>query len=192
LRKAELKRITKETSIRVSIDLDGKGKNNLNTGIGFFDHLLDQFSFYSGVDINGEIEGDLHIDCHHTIEDLGYVIGECIRKALDMDPGIERFSSQYIAMDEPLVRSAIDLSGRPFLYFDYYFERERIGQLETECIKEFFRALVTTSKMTLHLDVIRGENNHHIAEALFKALGRSFAKAKVIISDQVTSTKGVI
>lgn len=192
MRRAEVERKTKETSISLSLNLDGYGKNTLKTDIGFFDHLLDQLTFYSGIDIDGKVEGDLYIDCHHTIEDLGYVIGEAIRKSLDSNQGIERFSSDYLAMDEALVRCVLDLSGRPFLYFDYFFERERIGDLETECIKEFFRALVTTAKITLHLDVIRGENNHHIAEALFKATGRALSKAKVLNGKEVTSTKGVI
>lgn len=192
MRKAKVNRNTNETNINIEVNLDGNGKCLAKSGIDFFDHLLSQLCFYSGIDVVGSVNGDLEIDCHHTLEDLGYVVGSCINEALGEKRGINRFACQYIPMDEALVRTVIDISGRSFLKFDYIFLKERIGALETECIKEFLRAFVSTSKMTIHIDILRGENNHHIAEAVFKSLGRSLGLAMIVEGNIISSTKGVI
>jgi imidazoleglycerol-phosphate dehydratase len=189
---SEISRKTSETSIEVKINLDGKGRSTISTGIGFFDHMLTAFANHGLFDLTVEVQGDLQVDCHHTIEDTGIALGQAISKALTDKSGINRFGNFILPMDEALVLCAIDLSGRPYLVFDCEFTTEWVGEMKTEMIKEFFYALSNHSGMNLHLKVFHGSNNHHIAEALFKGFGRGLAEAIAINPrmDQVWSTKG--
>ena len=188
----EVCRETAETKIEVSINLDGKGKSNVSTGVGFFDHMLAAFASHGLFDLKLEVKGDLEVDCHHTIEDTGIVLGQAIAKALGDKKGITRYGNFMLPMDEALVLSAVDLSGRPYLVFDCEFSAEWVGEMKTEMIKEFFYALSNHSGMTLHLKVLHGSNNHHIAEALFKGFARALSEAVAMNPriDQVWSTKG--
>jgi len=188
----EVYRQTSETTIEVSINLDGKGKSNVSTGVGFFDHMLAAFASHGLFDLNLEVKGDLEVDCHHTIEDTGIVLGQAIAKALGDKKGIHRFGNFILPMDEALVLAAVDLSGRPYLVYDCEFSAEWVGEMKTEMIKEFFYALSNHSGMTLHLKVLHGSNNHHIAEALFKGFARALSEAVAINPriNQVWSTKG--
>jgi imidazoleglycerol-phosphate dehydratase len=188
----EVYRKTSETSIDVRINLDGKGKSNISTGVGFFDHMLTAFAGHGLFDLNVEVKGDLEVDCHHTIEDTGIVLGQAITIALGDKRGINRFGNFMLPMDEALVLSAIDLSGRPYLVFDCEFTSEWVGEMKTEMIKEFFYALSNHAGLTLHLKLLHGSNNHHIAEALFKGFARALSEAVSINSrvDEVWSTKG--
>jgi len=188
----EVYRETTETKIEVSINLDGKGKSNVSTGVGFFDHMLTAFASHGLFDLTLEVKGDLKVDCHHTIEDTGIVLGQAIAKALGDKRGINRFGNFILPMDEALVLSAIDLSGRPYLVFDCEFSAEWVGEMKTEMIKEFFYALSNHMGMNLHLKVLHGSNNHHIAEALFKGFARALSEAVAINPriDEVWSTKG--
>lgn len=192
-RTALCERVSKETSIKVLCQVDGLGKSNMDTGIGFFDHMLTHLSRYSFMDIDIQAQGDTHIDSHHTIEDVGIVLGDAITEAMGDKEGIKRYGSSTIPMDETLVLVSLDLSGRPYLSFNAPFTCEKLGQMETEMIEEFFRALAVRVKMNLHIEVIHGKNNHHIAEGIFKAFGKAFDEAKTIdprISG-VLSTKGM-
>ena len=174
---AQIQRKTKETDIQVKLNLDGSGNSVINTGIGFFNHMLEGFSKHGFFDLNLNCEGDLAVDCHHTIEDCGIVLGNAIREALGDKSGIKRFGSCILPMDESLVLCAIDLSGRPYLVFDGEFTTEKIGYMDTEMVKEFFYAISYSAGMNLHIKVLTPGNNHHIAEAMFKAFARALDEA---------------
>jgi imidazoleglycerol-phosphate dehydratase len=194
-RKAEVVRDTKETQIRVVVDLDGTGVSQVSTGIGFFDHMLDSFARHGGIDMTVETKGDLHIDMHHTVEDTAIVIGQAIKQALDGFKGIRRFGSAYIPMDETLSRCAIDLSNRPYLIWRVEFKTPKVGDMDTELFKEFHQAFAMNAGACLHLECLYGHNSHHIAESGFKALARALRTA--IEPDPKThghapSTKGVL
>lgn len=197
MRKASVERTTKETSIKVEINIDGTGQSNISTGIGFLDHMLEQLSKHSLIDINVQAKGDLHIDYHHTTEDSGIAIGECVAKALGERKGIVRYANAYIPMDESLSRVALDLSNRPYLIWKVKFTIPKItssqGDFDTELFKEWFQAFAQASGTTLHVENIYGENNHHIIESCFKALARSLRKAVAIDereANSIPSTKG--
>ena len=172
-RTATCKRKTKETDITVTINLDGQGRNDIHTGIGFFDHMLDGFARHGLFDLTVRAEGDIHVDCHHTVEDVGIVLGTAILKAVGDKAGIKRYGSFLLPMDESLVLCAVDLSGRPYLNYDASFPTERIGTLDTEMIREFFYAVSYTAMMNLHLKILDGKNSHHMAEAMFKGFGKA-------------------
>lgn len=174
---AQIQRKTKETDIQVKLNLDGSGNSVINTGIGFFNHMLEGFSKHGFFDLNLNCEGDLAVDCHHTIEDCGIVLGNAIREALGDKSGIKRFGSCILPMDESLVLCAIDLSGRPYLVFDGEFTTEKIGYMDTEMVKEFFYAISYSAGMNLHIKVLALGNNHHMAEAMFKAFARALDEA---------------
>ncbi len=191
-RKAEITRTTKETDIKAAIELDGSGTASVHTGIGFFNHMLDGFARHGFFDLSLEADGDLEVDCHHTIEDAGIVLGSAIRQALGDKRGIKRFGSCILPMDETLVLCAVDLSGRPYLVFDGEFTAERVGDFDTEMVREFFYAISYTAGMNLHIKVLSGGNNHHMIEAMFKAFARALDEAVTFderIKD-VLSTKG--
>lgn len=192
-RTAHISRKTKETAIDLSINLDGTGKAELNTGIGFFDHMLESFAKHSAVDLTVKVEGDLHVDMHHTVEDTGIVLGEALAEALGDFGGITRFGHAYLPMDETLSRAAIDLCRRPYFIWKVEFTRDKIGAMDTELFKEFFQAFATRGGMCLHLENLYGENQHHIAESLFKALARALRMAiapDARLKGQAASTKG--
>ena len=194
-RTGEVVRETKETQIRVSVDLDGTGVSRISTGIGFFDHMLDSFSRHSGIDVAVEAKGDLHIDMHHTVEDTGIVLGQAIHKALDGFKGIRRFGSAYVPMDETLTRCAIDLSNRPYLIWKVAFARPKIGEMDTELFKEFHQAFAMAVGGCVHLETLYGDNSHHIAESGFKALARALRTAverDPKAGSSAPSTKGVL
>ena len=174
---AQIQRKTKETDIQVKLNLDGSGNSVINTGIGFFNHMLEGFSKHGFFDLNLNCEGDLAVDCHHAIEDCGIVLGNAIREALGDKSGIKRFGSCILPMDESLVLCAIDLSGRPYLVFDGEFTTEKIGYMDTEMVKEFFYAISYSAGMNLHIKVLTPGNNHHMAEAMFKAFARALDEA---------------
>lgn len=189
---AEYTRKTKETDIYLSFDLDGRGDAKVDTGIGFFDHMLDGFARHGLFDLNVKVTGDLVVDCHHTIEDTGIVLGNAIKKAVGDKKGIKRFGSCMLPMDETLVLCAVDLSGRPYLSFDAEFTTDRVGYMDTEMVKEFFYAISYSAGMNLHLKVITSGNNHHMIEAMFKAFAKALDEATIIdprITD-ILSTKG--
>jgi len=192
LRIGEVNRKTSETNIAVRINLDGKGESIISTGVGFFDHMLTAFAKHGLFDLHVEVKGDLEVDCHHTIEDTGIALGQAITRALGDKKGIHRYGNFILPMDEALVLSAIDLSGRSYLVFDCVFTAEWVGEMKTEMIKEFFYALSSQGEMTLHLKVLHGSNNHHIAEALFKGFARALSQAVAINPriEEVWSTKG--
>ena len=191
-RKADLVRRTKETDIALSLDIDGTGLSNVSTGIGFFDHMLEGFARHGLFDLKVTVEGDLAVDCHHTIEDTGIVLGNAIKKAIGDKKGIKRYGSCILPMDETLVMCAIDLSGRPYLAFEADFTMDRVGYMDTEMVKEFFYAISYTAGMNLHIKVLSGGNNHHMIEAMFKAFAKALDEATIIdprITDILT-TKG--
>lgn len=170
-------RTTKETDISVTINLDGTGKNEIHTGIGFFDHMLDGFARHGLFDLKVDVKGDLSVDCHHTIEDTGIVLGQAILKAIGVKSGIKRYGYMILPMDDTLALSAVDLSGRPYLKYAADFTVPRIGDMDTEMVREFFYALSYSAMMNIHLKILDGENNHHMAEALFKAFGKALDMA---------------
>lgn len=174
---AEIKRTTKETDIKIDLNLDGSGTADIKTGIGFFDHMLNGFARHGFFDLSAAVSGDLVVDCHHTIEDTGIVLGTAILKALGDKQGIKRYGNMILPMDETLVLCAIDLSGRPYLGFDAEFTCDKIGDMDTEMIREFFYAVSYSAGMNLHIRVLSGTNNHHIAEAIFKAFGKALDEA---------------
>lgn len=174
---ATCKRTTKETDITVTINLDGTGNNEICTGVGFFDHMLDGFARHGLFDLTVKVKGDLHVDCHHTIEDTGIVLGQAILEAVGDKAGIKRYGYMILPMDETLALGAVDLSGRPYLRFDADFSVPRIGEMDTEMIREFFYAVSYSARMNVHLKIMDGENNHHMAEALFKAFGKALDMA---------------
>jgi|SRR5450432_1369584 len=193
-RTSDISRSTKETKIRVAIDLDGSGKSTINTGVGFFDHMLDLLARHSLIDLTVEAQGDLQVDPHHTVEDVGIVIGQGIEKSLGDKRGIFRYGWAIVPMDEVLAQVAIDLSGRPAFVFNAKFTGSLIGNFPVELVEEFFKSIATNAKMNLHINVQYGTNNHHISEAIFKATAKALRQA--ISSDprnaDVPSTKGVI
>lgn len=189
---AELTRTTKETDIKVSLNLDGTGKSRVNTGIGFFDHMLEGFSKHGFFDLMMEIKGDLNVDGHHSVEDSGIVLGTAIREALGDKKGIRRYGSSILPMDDALALCAVDLCGRPYFAFDCDFSVEKVGELDTELVKEFFYAVSYSAGMNLHVKMISGSNNHHMIEAIFKAFARALDEAvgKDERITDVLSTKG--
>ena len=191
-RYAQVHRKTNETDISLTLTLDGNGKQDIATGIGFFDHMLSGFTRHGFFDLDLMVAGDLEVDCHHTIEDTGIVLGNAIREALGDKKGIKRFGSMILPMDETLVLCAIDLSGRPYFAFDAEFTTDRVGDMDTEMVREFFYAVSYSAGMNLHMKVLSGTNNHHIIEALFKAFGKALDDASSYdprITD-ILSTKG--
>ena len=193
-RTALIERNTSETKIRLSINLDGSGKSNIQTGIGFFDHMLHSFARHGFFDLDVKVDGDLHVDCHHTIEDVGIVLGQAIGKALGDKKSIRRFGNMILPMDETLVLCSMDISGRPYLYFDIPFTVEKVGTFDTEMVKEFFYAVSYSCGMNLHFKYFHGSNNHHLIEAAFKAFARALDEATAIDPriDGVLSTKGTL
>lgn len=192
-RTATISRKTKETDITVSLNLDGTGVSNVQTGIGFFDHMLESFAKHSSIDLDVKTIGDLHIDGHHTVEDTGIVIGHAIMDALGDFGGITRFGHAYLPMDETLSRAAVDLCKRPYFIWKVTFQRDKIGEMDTELFKEFFQALATRGGMCLHIENLYGENSHHIAESCFKAVARALRMAVTIdprLAGAAASTKG--
>lgn len=177
MRKVELSRRTAETEITVALDLDGSGARTCRTGIGFFDHMLDQLARHSLIDMRIEAKGDLHIDAHHTVEDVGILLGKALAQALGDKAGIRRYGSCLLPMDEALVSAALDLSGRPFLVWKLPLETEKIGNFDTELVREFFTAFAMNAGMTLHLERVAGVNSHHVTEAAFKAVARALRDA---------------
>lgn len=195
LRTADLTRDTNETKIKLKLNLDGHGISNVKTGVGFFDHMLDLFAKHSLIDLTVEAKGDLHVDQHHTVEDVGLLLGQAIDKAVGDKRGIYRYGWANITMDESLSRVALDLSGRPAFVYSIPFKGTLIGDFAVELVEEFFKALANTAKMNLHIDVPYGSNNHHMAEATFKAFARALRQALAIdprAADQVPSTKGTL
>jgi len=194
-RTADVVRNTKETQIRVAVDLDGTGVSEISTGIGFFDHMLESFARHGGIDLTVETKGDLHIDMHHTVEDTGIVLGQAIKEALDGFKGIRRFGHAYIPMDETLSRCAIDFSNRPYLIWKVDFRTPKVGDMDTELFKEFHHAFAMNGGACVHLECLYGANSHHIAESGFKALARAVRQAVEIdpkTGGHAPSTKGVL
>jgi len=195
MRKASVERKTKETQIKTSINLDGTGKYNVTTGIGFLDHMLEQLSKHSLIDIDLEAKGDLHIDFHHTTEDSGITIGLAVAKAIGDKAGIKRFAHSYIPMDETLTRVSLDFSGRPYLIWKVEFNRDKIGDMDTELFKEWFGAFAQAAGITLHVENLYGTNNHHIIESCFKGLAKALRFATEIddrAGNAIPSTKGTL
>jgi len=176
-RRAEVVRKTKETAIRASVEVDGSGRSQISTGIGFFDHMLESFAKHSAMDIVVEAQGDLHIDQHHTMEDVGIVLGQAFREAAGGYASLVRFGHAYVPMDETLVRASVDLCNRPYLVWKVAFTRDKVGVVDTELFKEFFHAFAMNSGACIHLELLYGENSHHIAEASFKSLARALRMA---------------
>jgi len=194
-RKASVSRATRETKIAASVNLDGSGVYDVKTGIGFLDHMLEQLSRHSLIDLTLRADGDLHIDYHHTTEDSGYVVGEAIAEALGERIGIQRYGDALIPMDETLTRVALDASNRPYLVWKVNFTRPKLGEMDTELFKEWFQAFAQSAGLTLHVETLYGENNHHIVESCFKGLARSLRAAVAIDprkADAVPSTKGTL
>jgi len=192
MRIAKIERKTLETEVLVEINLDGNGNSEINTGIGFLDHMLTLVAFHGSFDLKVNCSGDLYVDEHHTVEDIGITLGQAFNKALGDKKGIKRYSSIYIPMDEALCNTVVDISNRPYLVFNVNFEREKVGNMDTQNFKEFFRAFVNESKTTLHINLLYGENDHHKIEAVFKAFARTLKEGIQITSDKVASSKGVL
>ncbi|MDY5912975.1 MAG: imidazoleglycerol-phosphate dehydratase HisB [Inconstantimicrobium porci] len=192
-RVSEKIRNTKETKIKVKIDLDGSGKSDICTGIGFFDHMLDLFAFHSKCDLQVKADGDLNVCDHHTIEDIGITLGLAVKEALSDKVGINRYGTFHVPMDETLAFASLDISNRPYLVFDCAFKREKVGEMSTEMTEEFFRSFAFNAGITLHLKVLYGSNDHHKIEALFKAFGHAFKEAKHVNEENgLPSTKGTL
>jgi imidazoleglycerol-phosphate dehydratase len=193
MRKAQVKRTTKETDVDVSVDLDGTGASAIATGIGFLDHMLDLLARHSRIDLAVKAKGDLHIDQHHTTEDVGIALGQAIKQALGDMKGITRYADVHLPMDEALTRVALDISGRPFLVFKAEFAGDKVGTFDTELVREWFQAFAMNAGVTLHVETLCGSNDHHIAESCFKGLARALRAAAAIdprAADEVPSTKG--
>jgi len=193
LRKALIERKTKETEILAEVNLDGTGAFSIATGVGFFDHMLEQLSRHSLIDITLRAKGDLHIDQHHTIEDCGIALGQALAKALGDKRGIKRYAHAYLPMDETLTRTALDISGRPYLIWRVALPSQKIGGMDTELFREFFQAFAQNAGITLHIELLYGENSHHIAESCFKGLARALRDAITIdgrVKNEIPSTKG--
>jgi imidazoleglycerol-phosphate dehydratase len=195
MRTSTIKRNTEETKIELSLNLDGKGESKIDTGCGFFDHMLTLFSKHSKIDLEVKCKGDVNVDYHHTVEDIGIVLGKAILEALGDKKGINRYADTILPMDESLILTAIDVSGRSYLGFDVVFPTEKIGDFDTELVEEFFMALTRCAEITLHIKKMAGENSHHIAEGIFKSFARSLRVAVALdenFKDQLPSTKGVL
>ena len=195
MRQASVERNTKETQISASVDLDGTGKYDVSTGIGFLDHMMEQLSRHSLIDLTLRAQGDLHIDFHHTTEDTGYAVGEAVSRALGDRAGIVRYGSALIPMDETLTRVALDCSNRPYLIWKVDFSRPKLGEMDTELFQEWFKAFAQSAGLTLHVETLYGENNHHIVESCYKGLARALMAAVAIDprkAGAVPSTKGVL
>jgi imidazoleglycerol-phosphate dehydratase len=195
MRKAEITRKTNETEISVSVTLDGTGQHRMASGVGFFDHMLDQLARHALVDMSLAAKGDLHIDDHHTVEDCGIALGQALARALGDKRGVRRYGECSLPMDDAQVRCALDLSGRPFLVWNVPFPTPKIGTFDTELVREFFQALATHAGITLHVDLIHGINSHHIAEAVFKAVARALrvaVEADPRMAGSIPSTKGTL
>lgn len=193
MRIAELERTTRETAIKLSLNIDGSGIAKIDTGIGFFDHMLEALAVHSGMDLTVKCTGDLKVDGHHTVEDTGIVLGKAFAEALGGKAGIKRYGTAYVPMDEALAFVSLDCSGRPYLVFDAEFKADRVGELDTQLAVEFFRAFAYNAGITLHAKVLYGANDHHKLEALFKALAHALAEATQLTgSDSVLSSKGVL
>jgi imidazoleglycerol-phosphate dehydratase len=195
VRTANLARTTKETDISVALNLDGAGKADVQTGVGFFDHMLESFAKHSMIDLTVSCAGDLHIDMHHTVEDVGIVMGQAVKQALGDFAGIRRFGNAYIPMDETLSRAAVDFANRPYLIWKVRFERPKVGAMDTELFKEWFQAFAMHSGACIHIENLYGENTHHIVESCFKALARATRMAVELdprLGGAVASTKGVL
>src|SRR6201988_3683044 len=195
MRSATIKRKTKETDIEVAVDLDGTGASNIATGIGFFDHMLDLLARHSRIDLTVKAKGDLHIDHHHTTEDVGIALGQAVKQGLGDMKGITRYADVHVPMDEALTRVAIDISGRPFLVFKAEFMRDKVGTFDTELVQEWFQAFAINAAVTLHVTTLYGTNDHHIAESCFKGLARALRAAVAIdprAAHEVPSTKGTL
>lgn len=193
-REAEVNRKTSETDIQAKLNVDGEGNYSINTGIGFFDHMLNLMTKHGLLDLTLEAKGDLEVDSHHTIEDVGIALGKCLNRALGDKSGIKRYGTSFVPMDEVLASVSIDVSGRPFIVCDFNFTVDRVGEMDTEMVEEFLRAVAFNAGITLHARVLYGKNNHHMIEAVFKALGRALREA-VDIDPRikgVMSTKGSI
>jgi imidazoleglycerol-phosphate dehydratase len=195
MRKATIKRTTKETDVAVAVDLDGSGAASIATGIGFLDHMLDLLARHSRIDLDIKAKGDLHVDHHHTTEDVGIALGQAIKKALGDMKGITRYADVHMPMDETLTRVALDISGRPFLVFNVEFVRAKIGTFDTALVQEWFQALAVNAALTLHVATLYGSNDHHVAESCFKGLARALRTAVAIdprAAHEVPSTKGTL
>src|SRR5882672_8633597 len=195
MRKAGITRTTKETDIRVDVDLDGTGASSIDTGIGFLDHMLDLLARHSHIDLTVKAKGDLHIDQHHTTEDVGIALGQAVKQALGDMKGITRYADAHLPMDETLTRVAIDISGRPFLVFRAEFRHHKVGAFDTELVREWFQAFAMNAGITLHVETLYGTNDHHIAESCYKGLARALRAAVAIdarAKDEVPSTKGTL
>jgi imidazoleglycerol-phosphate dehydratase len=195
MRKASIERNTNETQISVSVNIDGSGKADISTGIGFLDHMLEQVARHSLMDITLKVKGDLHVDQHHTTEDSGIALGQALTKALGDKKGITRFASVYLPMDEALTRVALDISGRPFLVWNVKLTRPEIGEMDTELFREWFGAFAQNAALTLHVECLYGDNNHHMIESCYKGLARALGQALAIDprqADMVPSTKGTL
>jgi len=195
MRTSSIERNTKETKIKMTLNLDGSGKANIQTGVGFMDHMLELFAFHGSFDLNIVCQGDIQVDSHHTVEDLGIVLGMCIKEALGDKKGITRYGQMSIPMDEAMVTTTLDLSGRPYLVYNAVLPMPILGQYETEMTKEFFKAVSDQSLMTLHIYENYGENTHHIIEAMFKSFARALKQAVFIDEmnkDEIISSKGVL
>lgn len=195
MRTSTINRNTEETKIELLLNLDGKGESKIDTGCGFFDHMLTLFSKHSKIDLEVKCKGDVNVDYHHTVEDIGIVLGKAILEALGDKKGINRYADTILPMDESLILTAIDVSGRSYLGFDVVFPTEKIGDFDTELVEEFFMALTRCAEITLHIKKMAGENSHHIAEGIFKSFARSLRVAVALdenFKDQLPSTKGVL
>jgi imidazoleglycerol-phosphate dehydratase len=195
MRTGAVSRKTKETDVSAEVDLDGEGRTQIATGIGFLDHMLDLLARHSRIDVTVKAKGDLHIDLHHTTEDVGIALGQAVKQALGDMKGIDRYASVHMPMDEALTRVAIDISGRPFLVFKAEFARDKVGAFDTELVEEWFRAFAINAGVTLHVETLYGSNDHHIAESCFKGLARTLRSAVAIdprAANEVPSTKGSI
>jgi imidazoleglycerol-phosphate dehydratase len=195
MRKGAVSRKTKETSIEASLDLDGSGVSDLSTGVGFFDHMLDQLARHSLIDMTVRAAGDRHVDDHHTVEDVGIALGQALAKALGDKKGLARYADCVLPMDETLTRVAVDVSGRPFLVFRTEFPTERIGTFDAQLVREFFQAFAGNAGLTLHIETLYGVNSHHIAESCFKAVARALRNAIAVDprqAERVPSTKGAL
>ena len=192
MRRGFVERDTLETKIKVNLDLDGNGKAEIDTGVGFLDHMLTLMAFHGKFDLTVIAKGDLYVDDHHTIEDIGICIGKAFKDAIGDRKGIRRYSTVYIPMDESLAYTSLDISNRPYLVFNVNFTNEKVGNMSTQMFKEFFRAFVNESRITLHINLIYGENDHHKIEAVFKSFARALKEGSEVISDDISSSKGVL
>jgi imidazoleglycerol-phosphate dehydratase len=195
MRQANVKRTTKETDVEVLVDLDGTGRASVATGIGFLDHMLDLLARHSRMDLTVKAKGDLHIDHHHTTEDVGIALGQAVRQALGDMKGITRYADVHVPMDEALTRVAIDISGRPFLVFRAEFGRDKVGSFDTELVREWFHAFAVNAGVTLHVETLYGSNDHHISESCFKGLARALRAAVALdprAAGEIPSTKGTL